>query len=172
MPAAKSSLPAAKRRKTSHSSVIEDLEEKLKTSVNNQATLNPLVELISLASKCSEPQDLHKALYALYRIFVLLIDSGRFCSTAGEPEEAKIVRTWLNERFSEYATLLCKCLRHEQKAIRVSYDTTDDKQNGLIISIKARICGSFFLSAETYLRSIFQIDSAPATSHSILPKTA
>ncbi|GJJ14865.1 hypothetical protein Clacol_009133 [Clathrus columnatus] len=115
----KGSLPANKRRKTTTDTVITELENQLKVAVDNQTSLNPLVDLILLASKkLSEPQSLHKALYALYRTFCLLIDLGRFCGTVGEPEEAGLVRAWLTERFSEYTALLCKCLQHDQKAIR------------------------------------------------------
>lgn len=114
-----SSLPPTKRRKTAYVADIERIEETLVSSLSQSASLNPLADLTNLAATLTDSHDLHKAIYALYRVFVLIIDSNRLCGTSGEGEEAKVVRSWLNERLAEYTTLLCGCLRNDQKAIRV-----------------------------------------------------
>jgi U3 small nucleolar RNA-associated protein 19 len=118
MPVA-SSLPPTKKRKTAHVANIERLEETLTVALSKSASLNPLVDLINLATTLTDAQDLHKAIYALYRIFVLIINSGRLCGGQEEGEEAKVVRSWLNERLAEYTTVLCTCLRHSEKGIMV-----------------------------------------------------
>ncbi|KIJ38924.1 hypothetical protein M422DRAFT_32988 [Sphaerobolus stellatus SS14] len=114
------SLPSSKKRKISHIATIEELENGLTTAVKNSGSLNPLADLTSLVSKLSEPQELHKGIYALYRIFVLIIDGGKLNGTSEDSEEVKLVRGWLNDRLAEYSAVLCKCLLHEQKAIRIA----------------------------------------------------
>lgn len=114
-----SSLPPTKKRKTSHAANIEHIEEALTSALSKSASLNPLADLTSLAATLTNSQDLHKAIYALYRVFALIIDSNRFCSKNEEGEEAKVVRSWLNERLTEYTAVLCKCLKNDQKGIRV-----------------------------------------------------
>lgn len=116
---APSSLPPSKKRKTSHSATIQRLEENVTSALAQSACLNALADLTNLASLISDAQDLHKAIYALYRVFVLIIELNRLCGASGEAEEAKLVRSWLNERLAEYTQLLCKSLRHEQKSIKV-----------------------------------------------------
>ena len=114
-----SSLPPTKKRKTSHVAHIERLEETLVSSLSKSSSLNPLADFTNLAATLTDSHDLHKAIYAIYRVFVLIIDSNRLCSTSGEGDEVKVVRSWLNERLAEYTSLLCGCLRNDEKAIRV-----------------------------------------------------
>lgn len=113
------SLPPAKKRKTAHAASIQRLEEALTSALSKSASLNPLADLTSLVNTLTDSQDLHKAIYALYRVFVLIIGSGRLCGGPEEGEEAKVVRSWINERLAEYTSVLCRCLRHAQKGIRV-----------------------------------------------------
>ncbi|KAF8576410.1 ribosome biogenesis protein Noc4 [Ramaria rubella] len=112
--------PPTKKRKTSHIEKIEHLEQTLTSALAKSASLNSLADFTDLASSLSESPDLHKAIYALYRVFILIIDSGRFCGHNEEGEQAKLVRSWLNERLAEYTTVLCKCLSNDQKGIRTS----------------------------------------------------
>jgi len=116
-----SSLPPAKRRKTHHIATIEELENELTTAFRTTKSLNRLADLTILVSSLSEPQELHNGIYALYRVFVLIIDAGNFVGAVEESEESKVVRSWLNELLGEYSEVLCRCLQHEQKPIRVRF---------------------------------------------------
>ncbi|KII84320.1 hypothetical protein PLICRDRAFT_118099 [Plicaturopsis crispa FD-325 SS-3] len=118
------SLPPLKKRKTNHPSTstasqIQALEAEITTAVTQNTSLNPLADLLGLALKTTDAHDVSKAIYALYRVFVILITDGKL-DAAGADEQAKIVRTWLWGRLDSYTEFLQGLLRDEEKMLRVS----------------------------------------------------
>lgn len=99
--------------------VIKDLENKLSESIDSNASLNPLADLITLAASLDEPHSVLKAIYACYRVFVLLISKG--CLTNPTDERSAVVRTWIFERLDEYVRLLCGLLQDEESLLRVRH---------------------------------------------------
>ncbi|KZV69409.1 CBF-domain-containing protein [Peniophora sp. CONT] len=120
-----SSLPrAAKRRKISETSngnekAITDLEARLTSAVAAKQSLNPLADLLDLTFTLSDPALLHKAVYSLYRVFVLVVSEG-LLDVRGEDEEARVVRGWLQDRLAAYADFLLSLLKDEEQALRTS----------------------------------------------------
>jgi U3 small nucleolar RNA-associated protein 19 len=100
-------------------SQIVRIEHEVTVALNESTTLNPLADLIPLLYSTSDPHVSHKAIYAVYRIFVLVISSGRLKAGTDQPDEVKIVRAWLVERFEEYVDILCGFLKDEQEPLRV-----------------------------------------------------
>ncbi|KDQ13341.1 hypothetical protein BOTBODRAFT_160628 [Botryobasidium botryosum FD-172 SS1] len=116
------SLPPQKKRKTSKSAEeleIRQTEEILTLAISNSSSLNPLADLVTLLSSTSDAVVAHKAAYALYRVFVLLISGGRM-HNGGGTEESKVVRKWLAARFEEYVDMLCGFLKDENKALKTA----------------------------------------------------
>ena len=119
-----SSLPrAAKRRKLSETSngdekTICDLEARLTSAVASKDSLNPLADLLDLTFTLSDAALMHKAVYSLYRVFVLVSSEG-ILDARGEEEEARVVRGWLQGRLAAYADLLMSLLKDEEQALRV-----------------------------------------------------
>ena len=111
-------LPKAKKKKSKVATSINDLEEKLKTAVSANASLNPLVELLELACKAEDPRDTNRAIHALHRIFGLVLATGKLSTTANE--EAKIVRTWLWDKIKTFVEFLTSLLADEEKILKVS----------------------------------------------------
>lgn len=61
-----------------------------------------------------------KAIYAVYRIFVLLLGpGGKFEGSVGE--EGKAVRAWIVDRVNEYADYLGGLLKDEEVSLRVRF---------------------------------------------------
>jgi U3 small nucleolar RNA-associated protein 19 len=123
MPAPIRSLPPpSKKRKTHQDSVlvqsIAQLEADLTTAVSKNASLNPLADLLDLTLKSESPQDTSKAIYALYRVFVLVITDDKL--GLGGDEAAKVVKAWLWERLNTYVDYLGGLLKDEEKTLRVS----------------------------------------------------
>ena len=124
-----SSLPASlKKRKFQDESSsqhaitnnIQKLEADLISAVSTKASLNPLADLLETAQSSSKPQTLTKAVYALYRVFVVVITRGLLLSTSGD-ENSKVVRDWLQERLRSYVDLLVGLLKDEEVALRVCF---------------------------------------------------
>lgn len=116
------SLPSpTKRRKVQQSSEIvqsiQRLEEGLTHAVTNNGSLNPLADLLDVALKANEPQDTSKAIYALYRVFVVIISSDKL-SLDGD-DAAKVVKAWIWERLNSYVEFLGGLLKDEEKILRV-----------------------------------------------------
>lgn len=96
---------------------------------------NPLVPLLNLARHFS-PQVVHKAIWALHRIFVAYINDGRVGGisegafgpqSAGtthdvetvDLESGSEVRSWVRERLLEYVEVLASLMRDSEDALRV-----------------------------------------------------
>lgn len=117
-----SSLPPSKKRKIGHaddkSSKIQQLEAELDVAIIQNSSLNALVDLLRIPQTATDPQLCSKAIYALYRIFVSLVTSGRLALRGDE--SAKVVRAWIWERLDAYTDLLVSFLSDEKKSLRVS----------------------------------------------------
>jgi U3 small nucleolar RNA-associated protein 19 len=121
MPASLHSLPPpAKRRKTqdtSYSLSIKRLEDDLHDSVTKNDSLNSLADLLELAYTVEDPHDTSKAIYALYRVFVVIISNNKL--EFGGDEAAKVVKAWIWERLQSYVDFLGSLLQDEEKFLRV-----------------------------------------------------
>jgi U3 small nucleolar RNA-associated protein 19 len=117
-----SSLPPSKKRKIGHvdeqNSKIQQLETELGAAITQNSSLNALIGLLRIPQTSTDPQLCSKAIYALYRIFVSLITSGRLALKGDE--SAKVVRAWIWERLNAYTDLLVSFLSDEEKSLRVS----------------------------------------------------
>ncbi|WVQ83793.1 hypothetical protein IAT38_005937 [Cryptococcus sp. DSM 104549] len=99
---------------------------------------NPLLPLIALARNDS-PQVVHKAVWALHRVFILLIGEGRVAGLSGDlvtktlaeeaeeqakaeadGDEEKEVKVWVRERLLEYLKILGGLVRDIEPALRSS----------------------------------------------------
>jgi hypothetical protein len=118
--------PPAKRRKVdpndtqSDSQEIEKLEGDLKHAIENSSSLNALADLLKEATKNKkQPQLLHKSIYALYRIFSLLISANWYHSSSRPNQKNLVIRKWLVERLDQYLELLSSLLDHTEPTISV-----------------------------------------------------
>jgi U3 small nucleolar RNA-associated protein 19 len=95
---------------------IADIEEKLKNAIDQRGSLNALTDLVAeLKNNLDHAQKLHKALYALYRTFSLLIYAEYFHSSAKASDEALVVRKWVLQKFDQYLEICVALMdRHEQ----------------------------------------------------------
>ncbi|KAF9000720.1 CBF-domain-containing protein [Cyathus striatus] len=122
MPAAIRSLPPTKKRKLQENSdrtqTIKKLEEELTAAVSNNASLNPLADLLELALNTKDAQGTLKGIYALYRIFVVIIASDKLGLTGDAA--AKAVKAWLLERLNTFVEFLGGLLKDEEKILRTS----------------------------------------------------
>lgn len=98
---------------------IQKLEEQIATAATSQGSLNSLADLLDSARETTDPSLLTKSIYALYRSFVIIITNGLLSSTPAN-EEARVVRTWVNERLHEYTEFLVGLMKDEDPTIRVS----------------------------------------------------
>ena len=127
MPAPIRSLPPpSKKRKTNPSSSpnsiaiqIQSLESTLTNAVQSSASLNPLADLLDLAQTTVEAKDVSKIIYALYRVFVVLVGSGKMSTEGQTSEEGKVVRAWLWERLGTYQDILVGLMKDEDAGLRV-----------------------------------------------------
>lgn len=125
--APRSSLPQASRKRKNLEenesfSIIQSLEQQIVAAVSSKATLNPLADLIDLARNTSDAQTLSKAIYALYRAFVVIITSGLLLNVSGS-DETRAVRMWIQERLREYVELLSSLLQDEESVLKVRHNT-------------------------------------------------
>ncbi|KAF6748121.1 hypothetical protein DFP72DRAFT_1146703, partial [Ephemerocybe angulata] len=127
MPAPLRSLPPqTKKRKLAHTSSvvseIKQLEDELSSAIKSNASLNKVADLLELIvgprGEALQPQELSKGIYSLYRVFTLVIASGKL-SIQGEGA-AKAVKAWLWERLNGYTDFLVLLMKDEEKVIRVS----------------------------------------------------
>jgi U3 small nucleolar RNA-associated protein 19 len=105
---------------TSFISQVRELETQLTVAVTRATSLNPLLDLIDIALKAQSAADCSKAIYSLYRVFVLILHSGKWGLTGDATGETKVVRTWIWERFGGYVDFLLGLLKDEEKLLRVS----------------------------------------------------
>ncbi|KAF8143833.1 CBF/Mak21 family-domain-containing protein [Mycena galopus ATCC 62051] len=114
--------PPSKKRKiqkdSEFSKSIQRLEEQLTAAAANHTSLNPLADLLELAFNAVDAQDTSKAVYSLYRVFVILISGGKL-GTGGD-EAAKVVKAWIWDRLNSYVDFLCGLLKDEEKVLRTS----------------------------------------------------
>lgn len=123
--APRSLLPSKKRKHASDAlsstdtiSTIETLEAQLIAAVSNKASLNPLADLLDIARNAVDAQLLSKAVYALYRVFVVVITNGLLLNIAGS-DETKAVRAWIQEKLRAYVDLLTGLLKDEEPILKV-----------------------------------------------------
>ncbi|EJT99571.1 CBF-domain-containing protein [Dacryopinax primogenitus] len=126
LPEASSSAPKRKKSAPTADNRLLILETTLNQALESSASLNPLVDLLALAES-DDAGVVHKAIYALYRVFVVSIDKGMLSLEAGEAggkggeeENVALVRAWLRERWEEYINLLGKLMHHEETGIRTA----------------------------------------------------
>ena len=112
-----------KRLKLQDDSRIKELEDNITASISSSASLNPLADLISLTRSLHDPQSVLKAIYACYRVFVLLIAKG--CLENSTSEQEKLVRVWILERLDEYVRFLTGLLKDEESLLRVRHTSCD-----------------------------------------------
>jgi len=116
------SLPPAKKRKTNCNSEsaeqIKALENAVIEAAHGNESLNALPDLLGILVAMTDAQLVSKAIYALYRIFVVLINGGKL--DLGGDEASKLVKTWLLEQLNVYVDFLCGLLKDEERTLRVS----------------------------------------------------
>lgn len=108
----------SKKRKTTESTYdsksIQTLENQLTASVNAKSSLNGLVDLLDIAESTEDAPLCSKAIFASYRVFILVINSGVLA--VGREDS---VRMWIQERLNSYVELLIKLLHNHQLSLRV-----------------------------------------------------
>lgn len=108
---------------------ISKLEAKLTADPSDP---NPLLPVIQLARHAS-PQVVHKAIWALHRMFILLIGQRRIAELeATRADEVDSVKAWAKDRLDEYIDVLASLLRDEEEALRVSCLTLTQAVRSLI----------------------------------------
>ncbi|KAL1685980.1 CBF/Mak21 family-domain-containing protein [Schizophyllum commune] len=113
--------PPSKKRKIQESQNIKEaqrLEQILTDAINTNSSLNPLADLVDLSARAKDSRDISKAIYALYRVFVLLLNEGKL--EVDGTEEATAVKTWIREQMNRYVNVLGALLKHAEKTIRLS----------------------------------------------------
>jgi len=98
-------------------SYIKLLENKLTESISSNASFNSLADLTSLTASLDEPHSVLKAIYACYRVFVLLIVKGYLMKPTDE--QTSVVRSWILDRLDEYVRFLCGLLQDEESLLKV-----------------------------------------------------
>ena len=136
MPGIGSSLPPPnKKQKVSKSSKkaessknasqkVAELEKLISEALSGNASLNPLADLLQIASSAEDDAATVKAIFALYRSFTLIFQKGilnRLDKGVDEGAKSgrKAVRTWVTARLDAFTELLCELLQDEDKTIRV-----------------------------------------------------
>ncbi|KZT54860.1 hypothetical protein CALCODRAFT_510454 [Calocera cornea HHB12733] len=103
---------------------VAALEAQLTQALDNSASLNPLIDLLALAADAdADAGTAHGALYALYRVWCIVIGKGLLSAPVQrqqEAGEAALVRAWLQARWDEYMGLLGKGLHHPEPGIRTA----------------------------------------------------
>ncbi|KAF9810195.1 hypothetical protein IEO21_07080 [Rhodonia placenta] len=122
MSASRSSLPSKKRKSTNDAVLprIRELETLLTAAVSNNASLNALADLLDVALDLEDASHLCKAIYALYRVFVLIIYNGLLTARHSADENSRAVHAWLVERLNAYITLLCGLLKDTDSTLKSS----------------------------------------------------
>ena len=124
--APRSSLPSKKRKLAhdaqhdtpDHIAQIKSLEDQLIAAVTSKSSLNPLSDLLDIARNASVAHVLSKAMYALYRVFVVIISNGLLLASTGN-DETKAVRAWIQEKIDAFVELLIGLLQDEESILKV-----------------------------------------------------
>jgi U3 small nucleolar RNA-associated protein 19 len=112
---------------------VAQLEESLLAKPYNPNKLVPLVSL----SRHDDPEVVHKAVWALHRVFIRYIGEGKvggITSASSSDSGAKVeeheagqdrsggkqVKSWVRERFFEYVEVLGGLCRDKEDGLRVS----------------------------------------------------
>lgn len=115
------SLPPTKKRKVEHDSglteQIKSIETGLIEAINRSESLNSLADLLEIVQSTKDAQQTSKAVYAAYRVFVVVITNGKL--GLGGDEAAKLVKTWLLGQLNTYVDFLAGLLKDEEKTLRV-----------------------------------------------------
>ncbi|KAI0822685.1 ribosome biogenesis protein Noc4 [Trametes gibbosa] len=124
MAARSTSLPSSSKKRKAREAdatvlTIQVLEKQLTDAVSSRSSLNPLADLLDLAQEAETAAQLSKAIYALYRVLVLVISRG-LLSGPDASEDAKAVRTWLLDRLHTFTDLLTGLLKDEEPSLRIS----------------------------------------------------
>lgn len=98
---------------------IEDIENTVANALTSNASLNPLADLLHIASSSSDADIVLKAVFSLYRLFTLIVQRGILAVNEDEDIERKSVRNWVAARLESFADLLCALLQDEEKTLRV-----------------------------------------------------
>ena len=133
---------------------IASLEKELIAAVSSKASLNRLADLVDLAYHSSDAQVLLKAVYALYRVFVVVISNNLLLNVAGS-DESRAVRTWLQEKLNSFVSLLTSLLKDENSILKVR------------LAFHTRYLCSTFSYHATVEFSVENIDVAAKTSFDI-----
>lgn len=87
----------------------EEIEKQLATALETSGSLNGIADLLALASPVTKPPELqHKAIYALYRTYTLLLTTTkRLDDLRSDPSPpAQAVRQWLLQKLEQFLSLL------------------------------------------------------------------
>jgi len=125
MPSLHSLPPPSKKRKfnqVENAQTIKQLEDKLTNAVTNNTSLNPLADLLTFTQIIEDPHDTSKAIYALYRVFVVIIANGKLGLGGDEP--AKVVKAWIWERLQTFVDFLGGLLQDDEKFLRVGQSSS------------------------------------------------
>lgn len=123
MPNSLHSLPPTSRRwkirqdESENAKYIKRFEDEIISAIDKGSSLNSLADILALLFDLEDPQDTSKGIYALYRVFVSVIVSGRLLSDSDE--SGKVVKAWLWEKFMSYVDFVGALLQDEEKFLRV-----------------------------------------------------
>jgi U3 small nucleolar RNA-associated protein 19 len=116
------SLPPAKKRKVEHDPAVEErirsIETALLESLSKNQSLNSLADLLDIVQSTRDAQLTSKAVYAAYRVFVVVIVNGKL--GLGGDEAARLVKSWLLTQLNTYVEFLTGLLKDEEKTLRVN----------------------------------------------------
>ena len=123
--------PPNQPSKAGYISQIAKIESSL---LANLADPNPVLNLLALARNDSA-EVVHKAVWALHRVFIPMISKGmvgglthasleqnvavKEVSGERQGDESRAVRAWVRERLVEYVRILGGLLRDKEAALRV-----------------------------------------------------
>jgi len=146
--------PLTKRQKIVAESIsVKSLEAQLTSAVAENGSLNPLADLLVLAQRTLDAREMSKAIYSIYRIFVLIISRGMLVH--GGDDAAKLVRKWIWEKLDLYVELLVSLLQDEESALRVSIISLISTST--LTSVLEIIAGDTFFAFEASFNLINQV---------------
>ncbi|EJC98214.1 CBF-domain-containing protein [Fomitiporia mediterranea MF3/22] len=99
---------------------IKDLEDAVSAALTSNASLNPLSDLLKTAASPEDSDVALKAMFALYRLFILISQKGILSAQDDEDAGRKTVRAWIIARLDSFTDLLCGLLQYEEKTLRLS----------------------------------------------------
>lgn len=100
---------------------IHSLEELITAAISSKSSLNPLTDLLDVARNTEDAQTLSKAIYALYRVFVVIVTNGLLLNASGS-DETRAVREWIQERLHAYVELLVGLLKDDESILKVRHE--------------------------------------------------